>query len=301
MLKIEDKEVDGNEIANCSNTSCGSLATKKGRITVNNYSSDPKLLDGDERDREWRMEINNAHGLINERVNRKSFRFTSFTLVELLITIAIIAILSAILLPALTQAKGRVKTIHCISKLKQIGTALDMYITDNNDWSMQALMSRERPENYYESPAVYSGQVRWDWYIYPAGYLPFNRNNEMCRCTERSIRAPGTLDYGTYSGLGWYAMTSYGYTRSGGVPLSKRSLWRNPSVKLWVIDGTDFTTGNNYAVWYYYPENVSTTSRIETRHNKRANVLRLDGHVDNISRTEHQHGSTDLRTFIVNY
>ncbi len=66
------------------------------------------------------------------RVGQKLRRaFSGFTLVELLVVIAIIGILAALLPPALSRAKAQAHSIVCKNHLRQIGIALNMYVSES--------------------------------------------------------------------------------------------------------------------------------------------------------------------------
>src|SRR5947207_708834 len=57
----------------------------------------------------------------------------AFRLVELLVGLAVIAVLAALLLPALGRAKEGGRGAACISNLRQIGVALQLYVQDNRN------------------------------------------------------------------------------------------------------------------------------------------------------------------------
>lgn len=71
-----------------------------------------------------------------------------FTLIELLVCISLIALLIAILLPALGQARESARRMSCLSQLRQHGIALHAYAADNQ----QRLPCREVINQYYYSP-----------------------------------------------------------------------------------------------------------------------------------------------------
>ena len=106
---------------------------------------------------------------------------SGFTLIELLVVIAIIAILSAILIPAVTNALETARMAHCSSNLRQYGIALQMFLNDS-----EGLFPREGAAGAYLVPMQPDA-----WFNVLPGYLDQENLIERRRDSEIGMPRPG--------------------------------------------------------------------------------------------------------------
>jgi prepilin-type processing-associated H-X9-DG protein len=91
----------------------------------------------------------------------------AFTLVELLVVIGIIAILIAILLPALNNARRQAKTIQCASSLRQFGIANGLYVADQKGWCVPIKTAANSVSAADKGPFYSESLTYIPWYSNP--------------------------------------------------------------------------------------------------------------------------------------
>jgi prepilin-type N-terminal cleavage/methylation domain-containing protein/prepilin-type processing-associated H-X9-DG protein len=74
-----------------------------------------------------------------------------FTVVELLVVVAIVAVLAGITVPIYQQVTARGRAAHCMNNLKQIGTALNLYLGDNHFTMPEMVAARESKDDEEEA------------------------------------------------------------------------------------------------------------------------------------------------------
>jgi len=231
-----------------------------------------------------------------------------FTLVELLVVIAVIAILAAMLLPALGRAKMKAMVASCLNNQRQFAMGWTMYLEDNNDniiGSETASTSDwwidpTRPiPNVGALPAM-SQQDQIIWLTHQgykqAGLYKFAPNAEIMHCPAdlrfKKLIYPNYDSYSCAGGLGGGGgVTSWGYTK-----VRKRSMIRRPSMKyLWIEENdprpqTSNLGGIQFAVcrnsWTMYTGTMPTYNGMgwvdlpATYHGNSCTLSFADGHVE---------------------
>jgi prepilin-type N-terminal cleavage/methylation domain-containing protein/prepilin-type processing-associated H-X9-DG protein len=222
----------------------------------------------------------------------------AFTLIELLIVVAIIGLLAALLLPALFNAKAAARRTECLSRQSQWAIAFHEYADDNDGWIpregyhsngdvfwnnwAQVQNGASKDVWYNALPPYLSVKLASD-YALPANRLPFYERNSFFHCP--SARFPGAAkSVGYQIALFSIAMNSQ-LINPPAVPTTKFERVRRPSQTVLMLDNlleeetpvVEQQSKNNLGQPAAYANRFAGR-----RHQRRGNMAFVDGHVDSL-------------------
>jgi prepilin-type N-terminal cleavage/methylation domain-containing protein/prepilin-type processing-associated H-X9-DG protein len=182
---------------------------------------------------------------------------SGFTVIEMLVVVALLGVLMALLFPVLAQAREQGRKITCLSQLQQIGRAHLLYVQDWDeqlpDWRFPAL---GRPESF------------GDFVFWPEFLQPRLRSEAVLR--DPSPAEP--LFPGDGTNLADYALCTWG-PDGRGTEDSPHFRWAGPPLSLaqvrWPAETILLMDGFTSTFW---------SRGFEPRHRKGLNVCFLDGH-----------------------
>jgi len=186
-----------------------------------------------------------------------------FTLVELLVVLAVIALLAALLLPALFRAKESARTTQCLNQMRQLGMAVRLYADENGDTFPRSQHSAfaygELPWERSLAPILGSSTTAWTNLLTGIYHCPGDR-----RATPWS-----------------YGLNVYYELGPGDDYIGRPETWRHlaqvphPSATILFAENNSSADHLMAQFWYSPTDAVDLAA---TRHSGRANYTLADGH-----------------------
>lgn len=215
----------------------------------------------------------------------KRHNHVAFTLLELLIVVAIIALIASMLLPAIGRAKQQAKLARCTANLRQVGLATRMYLDDSGGW-------------FFKYQEMVTGGTYWYFGFETSASLGAPEGQRQIDLTKAKLYPYfGTVggievcpsfqyDLSTYKAK--YKSASYGYGMNLRMDSKHESSWTAKGGRLiWFADCAQVNTwqapasASNPLVEEWYYVDLAWKS-VQFRHNGRANLLFCDGHVESM-------------------
>ena len=204
-----------------------------------------------------------------------------FTLIELLVVIAIIAILAAILFPVFARAKNMARQATCQNNLKQIGSAMLLYVQDS-DYRFPAGRSWESDVTYMKLLKPYGVASQGNWSKMgtcpmdpdPKLWPPWGGDDPGACYTSYGVNANWDLNHGQMWSMG------YGLHNVITGDARKMSEVTRHTKTLFAVDAYwDYVEVEPLPKpWWYYQPKATPPDGVAPRHNNGMNVMFCDGH-----------------------
>jgi len=171
---------------------------------------------------------------IRSLIPPKSDRAGGFTLVELLVVIGIIAVLVAILLPALAAARRQAAAAKCAAQLREIGNAFQMYAMENKGWypPAQLVPASGRIYNVYGTDFPQQGLGAY-WFHFLQKYVTKTKLGYASSTAQDRAAARATVLWGCPA---WEGYNSSAYI--GGINVNQPGFGMN----VWPTHQADYPT-----------------------------------------------------------
>ena len=210
-----------------------------------------------------------------------------FTLIELLIVIAIIAILAAILLPALQSARDRGTTANCLSNQREAGKYFQQYYNDYSTAVPNIVPVNQDVRNWGNHLTLLYGSPKYssDWNKHSSRKIPMLTNTPF-QCPSQVSTNPATKGVNSNSyGMNQYICNFYDnasgkhlYPYNGPRILLHKD--KHPAKRLCAYEwGSSAIVTNNSNTYNL----LSSSCRLSKNHTQRksVNYLFMDGHAEN--------------------
>jgi hypothetical protein len=189
-------------------------------------------------------------------------RCAAFTLAEVLVVCAVIAVVSGMMLPALAQGRARVRAVLCLHNLHQWGVATHLYATDHDDYL---------PPDGTPNPGPTATNV--GWYIQLPAQMDLPRYHDQAWRTNAAIEpgrslfiCPANPRRSNGRNLFHYCLNEHVNGTGADAQSVRLGSIPTPSVLVWLFDSKNLPAVGG---WSYVHTNL---------HNRGAQFVFLDAH-----------------------